>query len=339
MDQGSDGSVTAPPLVRFEGVAKRFGEVAAVDGVSLEIAEGEFFALLGPSGCGKTTLMRMLAGFVAPDAGRILLNGEDIAGLPPHRRPSSMMFQTYALFPHLSVEQNVGFGLKQQGWDKARAAARVEEMLSLVRLEGLNRRKPDQLSGGQKQRVALARALAPGPKILLLDEPLAALDRKLREDTQLELKAMQRRLCVTFMIVTHDQDEAMVVADRIAVMRAGQVAQVGPPREVYERPASRYVAEFIGEANLFPNSENGGGAGWRAVRPERMALSLKAAKGALAGEVAEIAYFGDRTRYVVKAAGRTLIASRANLGPPLALSVGDAVWVSYAPDAAVALSS
>jgi putrescine transport system ATP-binding protein len=326
--------VTAPPLVRFDGVTKRFGDVAAVDGVSLEIAEGEFFALLGPSGCGKTTLMRMLAGFVAPDAGRILLNGRDIAGLPPHRRPSSMMFQTYALFPHLSIEQNIGFGLKQQGWDKARAAARVEEMLALVRLEGLNRRKPDQLSGGQKQRVALARALAPGPKILLLDEPLAALDRKLREDTQLELKAMQRRLGVTFMIVTHDQDEAMVVADRIAVMRAGQIAQVGPPREVYERPVSRYVAEFIGEANLFPD-----GAGWRAVRPERMELSLRQAKGALAGEVAEIAYLGDHTRYLVRAAGRTLIVSRANLGPPLALAIGDAVWVSHAPEAAVALSS
>ena len=326
--------MSGPPLVRFEGVTKRFGDVTAVAGVSLEIAEGEFFALLGPSGCGKTTLMRMLAGFVAPDAGRILLNGQDIAGLPPHKRPSSMMFQSYALFPHLSVEQNVGFGLKQQGWARDRAAARVEEMLSLVRLEGLNRRKPDQLSGGQKQRVALARALAPGPQILLLDEPLAALDRKLREDTQLELKAMQRRLGVTFMIVTHDQDEAMVVADRMAVMRAGQVAQVGPPREVYERPASRYVAEFIGEANLFPD-----GAGWRAVRPERMELSLKAAKDALAGQVAEIAYFGDRTRYVVKAGAKILIASRANLGPPLTLAVGDAVWVSYAPDAAVALSS
>ena len=178
----------ATPLVRFEGVTKRFGETVAVDRVDLDIAEGEFFALLGPSGCGKTTLMRMLAGFETPDEGRILLSGADIADLPPHRRPSSMMFQTYALFPHLNVEKNVAFGLVQQGWDKARAAARVEEMLALVRLEGLNRRRPDQLSGGQKQRVALARALAPGPKILLLDEPLAALDRRLREDTQLEPK-------------------------------------------------------------------------------------------------------------------------------------------------------
>ena len=323
------------PLVRFEGVTKRFGETVAVDGVSLDIAEGEFFALLGPSGCGKTTLMRMLAGFVQPDAGRILLNGQDIAGLPPHRRPSSMMFQTYALFPHLNVEKNVAFGLVQQGWDKGRAAARVEEMLSLVRLEGLNRRRPHQLSGGQAQRVALARALAPGPKILLLDEPLAALDRKLREETQLELKALQRRLGVTFMIVTHDQDEAMVVADRIAVMRVGGIAQVGPPAEVYERPTSRYVAEFLGEANLFPD-----GAGFSLVRPEKMILSAAKAPGTIAGEVAEIAYFGDRTRYVIRRAqGRPLLVSRANAGPPLAFAVGDAAWVSYAPEAAVALGS
>ncbi|MFL5296567.1 MAG: ABC transporter ATP-binding protein [Phenylobacterium sp.] len=321
------------PLVRFEGVSKRFGDVLAVDRVDLEIARGEFFALLGPSGCGKTTLMRLLAGFVAPDEGRILLDGADIAGLPPHRRPCSMMFQTYALFPHLNVAQNVGFGLKQQGWEKARAAARVQEMLALVRLEGLDRRRPDQLSGGQKQRVALARALAPGPQILLLDEPLAALDRKLREDTQLELKTLQRTLGLTFMIVTHDQDEAMVVADRMAVMRDGAVAQVGAPREVYERPASRYVAEFIGEANLFPD-----GPGFRLVRPERMTISAKAAHGALDVRVAEIAYFGDRTRYVVKTdAGKPLLVNRANADAPLALAVGDRAWVSYAPEAAVSV--
>jgi putrescine transport system ATP-binding protein len=330
----------ATPLVRFEGVTKRFGEVTAVDRVDLDIAEGEFFALLGPSGCGKTTLMRMLAGFEAPDEGRILLNGADIADLPPHRRPSSMMFQTYALFPHLNVEKNVAFGLVQQGWDRARAAARVEEMLALVRLEGLNRRRPDQLSGGQKQRVALARALAPGPRILLLDEPLAALDRRLREDTQLELKTLQRRLGVTFMIVTHDQDEAMVVADRIGVMRVGGIAQVGPPREVYERPASRYVAEFLGEANLFPIAENGGGAGFRLVRPERMTISPKRTAGALEGRVTEIAYFGDRTRYVVRtAAARPVLVSRANVGAPLDLSVGDAAFVSFAADASVAVPS
>ncbi len=321
------------PLVRFEGVSRRFGEVTAVDGVDLEIAEGEFFALLGPSGCGKTTLMRLLAGFERPDAGRILLDGQDIADLPPHKRPSSMMFQTYALFPHLSVEQNVGFGLKQQGWDKARAAARVDEMLRLVRLEGLNRRRPSQLSGGQRQRVALARALAPEPKILLLDEPLAALDRRLREDTQLELKTLQRTLGLTFMIVTHDQDEAMVVADRLAVMRAGAIAQVGPPREVYERPASRYVAEFIGEANLFPD-----GGGFRLVRPERMALAAKTSKGALAVRVAEIAYFGDHTRYVVKTdAGKPLTVSRPAGEPTLPLAVGDAAWLSWPADAEVRL--
>jgi putrescine transport system ATP-binding protein len=327
-----------PPLVRFEGVGKRFGDIVAAEAVDLEIAEGEFFALLGPSGCGKTTLMRMLAGFAQPDAGRILLNGQDIAGLPPHRRPTSLMFQTYALFPHLTVEQNVGFGLKQQGWDKARAAARIEEMLALVRLDGLNRRRPQQLSGGQQQRVALARALAPEPKILLLDEPLAALDRKLREDTQLELKAIQRTLGVTFMIVTHDQDEAMVVADRMAVMNAGRIAQVGPPREVYERPASRFVAEFIGEANLFPETTEGGGAGFRLVRPEKMTLSAQASPGALEGHVAEIAYYGDRTRYVVRtAAGKALLVSRANADAPLALAVGDAAFVTHAPEAAVSL--
>jgi ABC-type Fe3+/spermidine/putrescine transport system ATPase subunit len=320
------------PLVRFEGVTRRFGEVTAVDAVDLEIAEGEFFALLGPSGCGKTTLMRLLAGFEQPQAGRILLDGADIAGLPPHRRPSSMMFQTYALFPHLSVEQNVGFGLKQQGWDKARAAARVAEMLALVRLEGLERRRPSQLSGGQRQRVALARALAPQPRILLLDEPLAALDRRLREDTQLELKTLQRTLGLTFMIVTHDQDEAMVVADRMAVMHEGRVVQVGPPREVYERPASRFVAEFIGEANLFPD-----GPGFRLVRPERMTLSPKPAEGALAGRIAEVADFGDRVRCVLATeAGKSIRISRPAAETP-AFRLGDPAWVSWPADAEVRL--
>lgn len=325
-----------PPLVRFEGVTRRFGAVTAVDAVDLDLAEGEFFALLGPSGCGKTTLMRLLAGFETPDAGRILLAGADIAGLPPHRRPSSMMFQTYALFPHLSVEQNVGFGLRQQGWDKARAAARVAEMLALVRLEGLNRRRPHQLSGGQKQRVALARALAVEPKIVLLDEPLAALDRRLREDTQLELKAIQRRLGVTFMIVTHDQDEAMAVADRMAVMKDGRIVQAGPPCEVYERPKSRFVAEFIGEANLF--AAEGSGGGFVLVRPERMTLSATAAAGALAARIAEVAYFGDRTRYALRTeAGKPLTVSRPAGAPTLALGVGDQAFVSWPADAAVSL--
>jgi ABC-type Fe3+/spermidine/putrescine transport system ATPase subunit len=322
------------PLVRFEGVTRRFGDVTAADGVDLEIAEGEFFALLGPSGCGKTTLMRLLAGFEAPDAGRILLDGQDVAGLPPHRRPTSLMFQSYALFPHLTVAQNVGFGLRQQGWDKARAAARVAEMLRLVRLEGLERRRPGQLSGGQKQRVALARALAPQPRILLLDEPLAALDRRLREDTQLELKTLQRTLGLTFLIVTHDQDEAMVVADRLAVMNRGALAQVGPPREVYERPASRFVAEFIGEANLFPD-----GGGFRLVRPERMILSPTPIGGAEAGKVAEVAYFGDRVRYVVVTGGGKPLQVSRPAAEPAAVGLGDPAWVSWPAEAEVGLPS
>jgi putrescine transport system ATP-binding protein len=328
-------SAPAAPLVRFEGVTKRFGAVAAVDGVSLDIAEGEFFALLGPSGCGKTTLMRLLAGFAEPDAGRILLNGEDIAGLPPHRRPSSMMFQTYALFPHLNVEKNIGFGLKQQGWDKDRAAARVEEMLALVRLEGLNRRRPDQLSGGQKQRVALARALAPGPKILLLDEPLAALDRKLREETQLELKAIQRRLGVTFMIVTHDRDEAMVVADRIAVMNQGAIAQVGTPRDLYEAPVDRFTAEFFGEVNWFKEMD-----GWVGIRPERIALSRDepSAGVRLPGQIVEATYLGDRAIYLVATAlGRKVRVAQAGAASP-PLRAGEAAWVAYSPADALKLS-
>ena len=331
MDPRPDGPMTngtPAPLVRFEGVARRFGDMAAVDGVTLDIAEGEFFALLGPSGCGKTTLMRMLAGFEAPDEGRILLAGKDIGALPPHRRPVHMMFQSYALFPHLSVARNIAFGLRQQRMGKAQIDARVEEMLALVRMEGLGERKPDQLSGGQRQRVALARAIAPKPAILLLDEPMAALDRKLREETQLELMALQRRLGMTFMIVTHDQDEAMVVADRMAVMRSGRIEQVGAPRQVYDHPASRYVAQFIGETNLFPE-----GPGWRSVRPEAMTISIDPAGHARGGVVAEIAYFGDRTRYVVQADGQKVVVSRANVGPPLSLVVGDRVWTSHAADA------
>ena len=222
-----------------------------MDGVSLDIAAGEFFALLGPSGCGKTTLLRMLAGFETPDEGRILLDGKDIAQVLPHERPVNMMFQNYALFPHLSVRDNIAFGLKRAGMARDDINIRVAEMVALVKLDGLEKRKPDQLSGGQRQRVALARSLARRPKVLLLDEPLAALDKKLRESTQLELMELQRRLGMTFIIVTHDQDEAMTVAGRIGVMDAGRLDQVATPRELYEAPLSRWIAEFIGEVNLF----------------------------------------------------------------------------------------
>jgi len=358
-----------PPLVRFEGVTKRFGDEVAVNGVSLEIREGEFFALLGPSGCGKTTLMRLLAGFETPDAGRILLAGEDLAGRPPHHRPVNMMFQSYALFPHLNVEQNIAFGLK--GSPKDEVAARVAEMLALVRLEGLNRRRPDQLSGGQRQRVALARAIAPRPRMLLLDEPMAALDRKLREETQFELMDLQKRLGMTFLIVTHDQEEAMVTADRIAVMRAGEIAQVGPPAEVYEAPNSRYVADFIGAVNLFEgvvtlaaggvlrlgttdapagldaaDSSDAavGSMAWLAVRPEKIALHPSAPSegpNQLAGTVSEIGYLGDWTTYrVTLEGGRVIRVAQANAvrRPTGGIGRGDPVWLTFAAEDAVVLS-
>ncbi|MEO0764124.1 MAG: ABC transporter ATP-binding protein, partial [Pseudomonadota bacterium] len=238
------------PHLCIDRVTKRFGEFTAVDAISIDIHRAEFFSLLGPSGCGKTTLLRMLAGFETPDEGRILLDGEDLSKIAPYERPVNMMFQSYALFPHMSVARNIEFGLEMEKMPKAERRRRVEEMLSLTHLEPFARRKPHQLSGGQRQRVALARALAKKPKLLLLDEPLGALDRKLREATQFELVNIQESLGLTFVIVTHDQEEAMTMADRIAVMSHGKVIQVATPAEIYEAPNSRFVADFIGDVNI-----------------------------------------------------------------------------------------
>src|SRR3954453_6220176 len=238
-------------LLEIISASKSFAGSAAVDNVSLAVEPGEFFALLGPSGCGKTTLLRMIAGFETPDGGRIVIDGGDVTAVPPYARPVNMMFQSYALFPHLDVAGNIAFGLRQEGMPRRRRAARVEEMLALVQMTDYARRRPHELSGGQKQRVALARALAKMPKLLLLDEPLAALDRKLREETRLELTGIQQRIGTTFLVVTHDQDEALGMASRIAVMNRGRLVQIGAPTEIYERPNSRFVAGFVGKVNLF----------------------------------------------------------------------------------------
>lgn len=361
----------SPPLIRFEGVRKNFGANVAIHELDLSIYRGELFCLLGPSGCGKSTLMRMLAGFEQPDAGRILIAGHDQALVPPHQRPVNMMFQNYALFPHMSVEQNIAFGLKQQRLPKGEMRARVDEMLAMVQLEPLARRKPHQLSGGQRQRVALARALARRPEVLLLDEPLGALDRKLREETQFELMDIQERLGATFLVVTHDQEEAMVMADRIAVMDHGRIAQLDVPARIYEEPANRYVADFIGDVNLLEGVVAGREGGlWRidgavaggplrvaseialtpgqpvavAVRPEKIRLDRGAppeAVNVIAGQVWDIGYLGDWTTYVLRLAdGETLKASRANVSRHAAdpLSWDDQAYASFAPDAAVVLT-
>ena len=252
MNAGSaiDPAMDMKPLLSIRHICKNYGDTTALDDVSLTIARGEFFALLGPSGCGKTTLMRCIAGFETPDAGQLVLDGCDLAGMPPYRRPVNMMFQSYALFPHLNVYENVAFGLRRKGLAKDVIEARVSELLRLTQLIPYGARRINELSGGQRQRVALARALAPGPTLLLLDEPLGALDRKLREETQFHLKQIQRETGTSFMIVTHDQDEALALADRVAVMRAGRIEQIASPNDIYDRPASRFVAGFVGDTNF-----------------------------------------------------------------------------------------
>jgi putrescine transport system ATP-binding protein len=363
------------PLLRIDGVTKRFGSFTAVDKLSLDIRAGEFFALLGPSGCGKTTLLRMLAGFETPDGGHILLNGKDIAPLLPHQRPVNMMFQNYALFPHLSARDNIAFGLKRAGMPRSEIDERVAEMVALVKLEGLEKRKPDQLSGGQKQRVALARSLARRPQVLLLDEPLAALDKKLRENTQGELMELQRRLGLTFIIVTHDQEEAMTVADRIGVMDSGRLEQVATPRQLYEAPNSRWIAEFVGDINMLEGQLESNadhrltiatrGAGTIvaaeprqplgktticvAIRPEKVKLSRRGpvsdAAGAipmnrLEGVVTEVNYLGGVTTYKIKLdTGGVLRASMANTArlDMNAYSASQRVTAWFTPDDCVVL--
>ncbi len=364
---------TAKPFIEFRNVTKRFGDFVAIDHLSLVIYEREFFALLGPSGCGKTTLMRMVAGFENPSEGEVLLDGQNLAGVPPYRRQSNMMFQSYALFPHMSVEANIAFGLKQEKMPKDQIEARVEEMLALTKLTSFAKRKPDQLSGGQRQRVALARSLAKKPKVLLLDEPLGALDKKLREETQFELTDLQQQLGLTFLIVTHDQEEAMTVADRIAVMDQGHIVQVATPAEIYEQPSSRYVADFVGDINLLEGhiaSTAGGTArlecagtgavveaaqtveaaagaqAWFAIRPEKVAISLDRPESAtvncVEGEVWDIGYLGDVSVYHVRlATGATVKATVTNRTRLIERPItwDDKVWLSWTPDSGVVLTS
>jgi putrescine transport system ATP-binding protein len=329
------------PIVRIEGLVKRFGAITAVAGVDLDIEHGELFALLGGSGCGKTTLLRLLAGFETPDAGRILIDGQDMAGVPPHARPVNMMFQSYALFPHMDVGANVAYGLKREGVAKAEIATRVAGALELVQMIDHAGRRPNQLSGGQRQRVALARALIKRPKLLLLDEPLAALDRKLREGTRFELVRLQEQLGLTFVVVTHDQEEAMSMAGRMAVMNAGRIAQIGTPHDIYEHPATRFVADFIGIANLLDVS-GGGEPRWLALRPEKIVLSTTQPDRAhaVAGRIVDIAYEGGRSLYRVATEGTVILVSMANVArtPDQAYRRGESVWLGWADDAGQMLS-
>jgi len=357
---------SAKPFVRIKNVTKKFGDVFAVSDVSLDIYKGELFCLLGGSGSGKSTLLRMLGGFEEPTSGTIEIDGQDMANVPPYERPVNMMFQSYALFPHMSVEQNIAYGLKREHLPKAEIADRVAELLSLVKLQDFGRRKPHQLSGGQRQRVALARSLAKRPKLLLLDEPLGALDKKLREETQFELVKIQESLGVTFIVVTHDQEEAMTLATRIGVMNYGEIAMIGEPTDIYEFPNSRFVASFIGSANMVEgvvvedepdhvrirSAELGSdiyvGHGvdcapdqilWWAIRPEKIQLTRERPEGqheanVTHGVVEEIGYLGDMTVYqVVLDSGKRLRVTQTNTvrGNPDAISWDEPVYCSWGP--------
>ncbi|WP_137702799.1 ABC transporter ATP-binding protein [Marimonas lutisalis] len=361
----------AKPLIEFRHVTKRFGDFIAIDDLSLEIYEREFFALLGPSGCGKTTMMRMLAGFEPPSAGTILLSGQDIAPVPPNKRAVNMMFQSYALFPHLTVWDNIAFGLKRDKLPKEAIEARVAEMLKLTRLEKFARRKPHQISGGQRQRVALARSLAKAPKLLLLDEPLGALDKKLRQDTQFELMDIQEKTGTTFVIVTHDQEEAMTVASRVAVMDEGRLIQVDTPDRIYEYPNSVYVADFIGDVNIIEghaeksgdgyevtfaegqpklraktaNGLRGSGRCYLAIRPEKIAISSQEpqdAANAVRGVIDDIAYLGNLSTYYVRLDNGKIIKAQTANTRRIAkrdLTWEDSVWLSWTDTAAVVLEN
>jgi putrescine transport system ATP-binding protein len=348
--------------VRIESVTKRFGDFVAVDNVSLSIFKGEIFCLLGGSGCGKTTLLRMLAGFETPSSGRIFIDGQDMADTLPYERPVNMMFQSYALFPHMTVEKNVAFGLEQENLPRKEIDSRVADMLGIVKLTELARRKPHQLSGGQRQRVALARSLVKRPKLLLLDEPLGALDKKLRQATQFELINLQEQLGVTFIVVTHDQEEAMTLATRIGVMDRGEIVQVGSPTEIYEYPTSKFVADFIGSVNMFegrliedePNfvriqapelsstiyvdhgiSSAPGATVWAAIRPEKIEISRKEPpeqENRARGVVRDIAYMGDLSVYLVQIdSGKMVQVTLPNTVRQVnrRLSWDETVWLSW----------
>ncbi|MCD0449612.1 ABC transporter ATP-binding protein [Actinocorallia sp. API 0066] len=341
-------------LVSVRGVTRRFGEVTALDDVSLDIEQGEFFALLGPSGCGKTTLLRILAGFERPDSGEVLLDGADLLALPPHRRPVNLMFQSYALFPHLSVEKNIAYGLERERLAKAEIRERVAEVLETIGLGGAARRRPDQLSGGQRQRVALARAIVKRPRLLLLDEPLSALDKKVRAEMQLELKRLQHEVGITFVVVTHDQEEAMSLADRIAVLHGGGVEQVDPPVALYERPRTRFTADFVGANNLFhgtlraqgvevagvgllpcdvPADAALGTAVDLAVRPENIAFTDA---GVLRGTVLDTSFYGGQSRVSIAVPGvaQPVEVTAAGASP---VAQGAEVQLGWSPAHAVLL--